>query len=94
VARRPWADVRGHGDPADRWATSWYEPQADDAAIARGIAFALSTPGVAAFCTPGDLGLLPRVLAAAAAHEGMADDERAAAAAAMASEDDIFPIPR
>jgi aryl-alcohol dehydrogenase-like predicted oxidoreductase len=87
VARRPWS-----GD--DRWATSWYEPVDEDEAIARGIAFALSTPGVAAFCTPGDLGLLPRVLAAAAAVPAMSDAERAAAVGAMASEPVIFPIPR
>jgi aryl-alcohol dehydrogenase-like predicted oxidoreductase len=94
VARRPWADVRGDGDPDDRWATSWYEPQADDDAIERGIRFALSTPGVAAFCTPGDLGLLPRVLAVAAAVAPMGDADREAAAEAMAGEDVIFPIPR
>ena len=38
-------------------------------AIARGVAFALSTPGVHCFCTPGDTGLLPEVLAAAAAYQ-------------------------
>jgi aryl-alcohol dehydrogenase-like predicted oxidoreductase len=90
VARRPWADADGGGQ---RWATSWYEPFDDDGAIARGIAFALSTPGVAAFCTPGDLGLLPRVLAAAEAAAPMPDAERAAAVDAMAAEPVIFPIP-
>ena len=52
VARRPW----GEGEPT---ATTWYEPHTEPDAIARGIAFALSTAGVHAFCTPGDLGLLP-----------------------------------
>jgi aryl-alcohol dehydrogenase-like predicted oxidoreductase len=101
VARRPWADRRPlsdliDGDPAtaDRWATSWYEPVADDDALARGISFALSTPGVHAFCTPGDTGLLPRVLDAAERHAPMAANERAEAANAMAHEDVIFPIPR
>ena len=72
VARRPWADGRSladalGGDPAtaSRWADSWYEPQQSDEDIARGVRFALSTPGVHAFCTPGDRALLPRVLQAA-----------------------------
>jgi aryl-alcohol dehydrogenase-like predicted oxidoreductase len=101
IARRPWADRRPlndliEGDPAtsERWATSWYEPQHDDADIARGVAFALSTPGVHAFCTPGDVGLLPRVLDAADNFTPMAANERAEAANAMTSEDVIFPIPR
>ncbi len=101
VARRPWADHRPladavAGDPAtaERWATSWYEPQAGDEGIDRGVHFALSTPGVHAFCTPGDLGLLPRVLASAERYAGMSDDERQAAVDAMAAEELIFPMPR
>ncbi|MGA2931876.1 MAG: aldo/keto reductase, partial [Acidimicrobiales bacterium] len=72
VARRPWADrrpladaVAGSPATADRWADSWYEPAATDDEIDRGVHFALSTPGVHAFCTPGDIALLPRVLASA-----------------------------
>jgi aryl-alcohol dehydrogenase-like predicted oxidoreductase len=87
AARRPWAD-------GDRWAGSWYEPQADDEALDRGIAFALSTPGVHAFCTPGDIGLLPRVLDAADAYRPMSTEERADAVDLMRDEASIFPIPR
>ncbi len=101
TARRPWADrrpltdvVAGRSATADRWATSWYEPQATDADLARGIAFALSMPGVHAFCTPGDAALLPRVLDAADAFSPMPPDEREAAAKEMAGEQVIFPIPR
>ena len=101
TARRPWADrrplsdvVAGNPATADRWATSWYEPQADDAALARGIAFALSTPGVHGFCTPGDVGMLPRVLDAAEAYAPLSDRERDEAISAMADEQVIFPIPR
>jgi hypothetical protein len=100
VARRPWADGRSlaaslDGDPATdaRWATSWYEPATGDD-IGRGVAFALSTPGVHAFCTPGDTGLLPEVLAAAERYRAPSADERDAAVAAMADEPVIFPIPR
>jgi aryl-alcohol dehydrogenase-like predicted oxidoreductase len=101
VARRPWADGRSlaaslEGDPAtqERWADSWYEPVRGEDAIARGVSFALSTPGVHAFCTPGDAGLLPAVLAAAAAYRAPSADERADAVRAMADEPVIFPIPR
>jgi len=85
VARRPWGDT-------DPWATSWYEPVADDAAIARGVRFALSTPGVHAFCTPGDLDLLPRVLDAAEAYEPLDDATREAVVAAAADDEVIFPL--
>lgn len=101
VARRPWADgstmadaVGGSAATADRWAFAWYEPQRSDEDIDRGVHFALSTPGVHAFCTPSDIPLLPRVLASAERFDGMSDEERAGAVAAMAGEDLIFPMPR
>lgn len=90
AARRPWSD--GAGDT--RWADSWYEPQADEGALERGIRFALSTPGVAAFCTPGDARLLPRVLDAADRYRPMSPEERAAAVDAMRDDASIFPLPR
>ena len=84
VARRPWADrrpladaVAGSPATAERWADSWYEPQATDEEIDRGVHFALSTPGVHAFCTPGDIGMLPRVLASAERAAPMGDAGRA-----------------
>ena len=107
VARRPWADGRPLADAvagaaatatatatAERWAGSWYEPAASDEEIARGVHFALSTPGVHAFCTPGDIALLPRVLDAAASYAPMDDEARRAAVDAMAAEELIFPMPR
>jgi aryl-alcohol dehydrogenase-like predicted oxidoreductase len=99
AARRPWGDRRPladavEGDPAtaDRWASSWYEPASTDEDLDRGIHFALSTPGVHAFCTPGDIDLLPRVLAAANRYAGMSVSQRSAAVAAMAEEELIFPM--
>ncbi len=99
VARRPWADRRPMGDAvagspatAARWADSWYEPVANDEEIDRGVHFALSTPGVHAFCTPGDIPLLPRVLASAERYAGMDGAERRAAVEAMAAEELIFPM--
>ena len=59
-----------------------------------GIHFALSTPGVHTFCTPGDIALLPRVLASAERYRPLDDDQRHAAVEAMAAEDLIFPMPR
>jgi aryl-alcohol dehydrogenase-like predicted oxidoreductase len=101
VARRPWADGRPLADAvggspatADRWADSWYEPVASDEEMDRGVHFALSTPGVDAFCTPGDIALLPRVLASAERYRLMGDDERRGAVEAMAAEELIFPMPR
>ena len=101
AAHRPWADrrplsdaVEGSPATADRWADSWYEPAASDDDLDRGIHFALSTPGVHAFCTPGDRGLLPRVLASAERYRPLDEDERRAAVDAMAGDELIFPMPR
>jgi aryl-alcohol dehydrogenase-like predicted oxidoreductase len=85
VARRPWGERRVVND-------TWYEPHRDPAAIASGVRFALSTPGVHAFCTPGDLSILPDVLAAAESFEPMSDDDREAAIEAAADDELIFPI--
>jgi aryl-alcohol dehydrogenase-like predicted oxidoreductase len=98
AAQRPWADGHGLGDPGDgdpataaRWATSWYEPVATDEDLDRGIHFALSTPGVHGFCTPGDIDLLPRVLDSADRFASMSDEARRAAVDSMASAELIFP---
>jgi len=85
VARRPW----GEGEPT---ATTWYEPHTDPDAIARGIAFALSTAGVHAFCTPGDIGLLPTVLDAAERNGALDEPSREATIAAAAEHEVIFPL--
>jgi aryl-alcohol dehydrogenase-like predicted oxidoreductase len=99
VARRRWPDGRPlddavAGDPAtsERWATSWYEPVSTDDDLDRGIHFALSTPGVHGFCTPGDVALLPRVLASAERYSELDESARRAAVEAMATEELIFPM--
>ena len=84
VARQPWSD-----DDRDRFATTWYEPRREPDSIARGVHFALSTPGVHAFCTPGDLALLPLALDAAERDLVMDDDSRIAAMDEMA---DLAPL--
>jgi aryl-alcohol dehydrogenase-like predicted oxidoreductase len=101
VAGRPWADRRPLADTADddpatggRWATSWYEPASTDEEITRGVHFALSTPGVHAFCTPGDIGLLPRVLDATDRYAPLSEVARQSAIDSMASEELIFPMAR
>jgi hypothetical protein len=86
AAARPWGQGARH-------ATTWYEPYIDDDSLARGIGFALSTPGVHAICTPGDLGLLRRVLAALGTAPTMTAAHREAAIDEVASEGLIFPIP-
>jgi aryl-alcohol dehydrogenase-like predicted oxidoreductase len=85
VARRPWGDT----SPT---ANTWYEPWTTDDEIERGVRFALSTPGVHAFCTTGDLGLLPRVLEAADRYRALDRSEREGAMAAMAEEEILFPL--
>ena len=85
IAHRPWADQ-------DPWATTWYEPQRDPDAIRRGVAFTLSTPGVHAFCTAGDLGLLPTVLAAAEAVTPLDRPGREDAMTAASDDPVIFPL--
>lgn len=85
VARRPWGDRPMH-------ATSWYEPQTDPAAVARGVAFALSTPGVHAFATPGDLRVLELALDAAEALAPLDEAGRDRAMAEMADEPLVFPL--
>jgi aryl-alcohol dehydrogenase-like predicted oxidoreductase len=87
AAARPWRDGE------DRSATTWYEPHARPEDVARGVRFALSTPGVTAFCTPGDAQLLPWALEAASAYEPMTEAERAEAMAADTNDALIFPIP-
>jgi aryl-alcohol dehydrogenase-like predicted oxidoreductase len=87
-AARPWTVP-----PEQRHATTWYEPQTTIDAITTGVRFALSTPGVAAFCTPGDLDVLRLALDAATAYEPLDDEVRTAAMEASLVDDVIFPIP-
>jgi predicted aldo/keto reductase-like oxidoreductase len=88
-AARPWTVP-----PEQRHSTTWYEPQTSADAIDRGVSFALSTPGVHAFCTPGDLDVLRLALDAAASFEQPIDDDaRSAAMDESLADDVIFPIP-
>jgi aryl-alcohol dehydrogenase-like predicted oxidoreductase len=84
-AARPWG-----GRP--QTATTWYEPHRTAADLATGIGFALGTPGVAAFCTPGDVDILATALTVAAEVRSMDDADREAAITAALSERSIFPM--
>ena len=86
VAARPW----GGREPT---ATTWYEPYTGGEEVDRGVRFALSTPGVHAFCTPGDTGVLQTAIASASGDTSMDAAERRAAMAAVAGEPSIFPMP-
>jgi aryl-alcohol dehydrogenase-like predicted oxidoreductase len=79
--------------PADSDATTWYEPyrQADD--VERGVRFALSTDGVHAFCTPGDVRVLRLALDAAGRFTPMTDQQKVMAMSLVEHEPSIFPIP-
>jgi aryl-alcohol dehydrogenase-like predicted oxidoreductase len=86
AAARPWAD-RVHTS------STWYEPYTSGADVARGIRFALSTPGVHAVCTPGDLDVLRTAIGAAEAYSPMDASQREQAVASVAHELSIFPMP-
>jgi aryl-alcohol dehydrogenase-like predicted oxidoreductase len=86
AAARPWGE-RPHT------AGTWYEPYTKTQEIERGVRFALSVPGVHAFCSPGDTEVLALALAAAENFVPMDDAERAAASEAVGSEAHIFPMP-
>lgn len=85
AAWRPWGD-------REMTARSWYQPFEDAERVGRGVRFVLSTPGVHAFCTPGDPDLLVTALDAAEAYQPMAEAERERTMAAMADEPVIFPL--
>jgi hypothetical protein len=87
AAARPWSG-------REHTATTWYEPYTAVEEVDRGVRFALSTRGVHAFCTPGDVGVLATALAAAAGDLAMDGAERESAMAAVAGESSIFPMPR
>jgi aryl-alcohol dehydrogenase-like predicted oxidoreductase len=86
LAARPW------GDRVPTAAT-WYEPFTRSDEVAVGVRFALSTPGVHAFCTPGDTVGLTTVLAEADAPAPMGQAERDEAMAAATGEPSIFDAP-
>jgi aryl-alcohol dehydrogenase-like predicted oxidoreductase len=86
LAARPWGD-------RDPTAATWYEPFTRREDVALGIRFALSTPGVHAFCTPGDTAGLAAVLTEAAAPIPMDRAERDQAIVAASGEANIFDAP-
>jgi len=86
AAARPWGS-----EP--HTAGTWYEPYTTADEVGRGVRFALSVPGVHAFCTPGDTDVLALALDAATTFTPMDDDERASASRGVGSEPHIFPMP-
>ena len=87
VAARPWGG-------RDHTASTGSEPYTTVPDVDRGVRFALSTPGVHAFCTPGDPDVAATALAVASEDTTMDLGERAAAVDAVAGESSIFPMPR
>jgi len=86
AAARPW-------NGRDHTSSTWYEPYTAQEEVGRGVRFALSTPGVHAFCTPGDTDVLATALAAASGDTSMDVSERARAMDDVAGESSIFPMP-
>lgn len=84
-AHRPWG-------AQEKTSTTWYEPFTDAASVARGVRFTLGTPGVHAFCTTGDVEVLPLQLAAADEYEPLSPAERDELLTDAADWPTIFPL--
>ena len=84
-AHRPWGD-------REKSSTTWYEPFTDAASVSRGVRFTAGTPGVHAFCTTGDVGVLPLQLTAAAEYEPLSPADRDALLSEAAGWPTIFPL--
>ncbi|MEY4339388.1 MAG: hypothetical protein RLZ14_1238 [Actinomycetota bacterium] len=84
-AHRPW------GDRAPTHAC-WYEPFDDVEHLTRAVRFTLSTPGVHAFTTTGDMRLIPILCAAAQQHEPLDPAQRDTLLAEAANWPTIFPL--
>jgi aryl-alcohol dehydrogenase-like predicted oxidoreductase len=87
VAARPW----GERTPTT---TTWYEAYTSDEELTRGVHFALSVPGVHAFCTPSGVTLAARAIDAAVSFDALDDGQRDRAMATVGAEAHIFPMPR
>ena len=85
VAWRPWGDRRPD-------AMTWYEPHRTDEGIELGVRFALSTPGIHAFCTPSDPETARRAIGAAAHFAPISAAERTAVAEDAGGDELIFPL--
>ena len=84
-AHQPW------GDRTPTHAC-WYEPFTDSERLSRGVRFTLSTPGVHAFATTGDMRLIPLLIEAAKAYTPMTPAERDALLQEAAGWPTIFPL--
>jgi len=84
-AHQPWGD-------REKSSTTWYEPFTDAASLTRGVRFTLGTPGVHAFCTTGDVDVLPLQLNAAAEYEPLSPAARDALLTEAADWPTIFPL--
>lgn len=84
-AHQPWGD-------GEKTSTSWYQPFTDPESVTRGVRFTMGTPGVHAFCTTGDVDVLPLQLAAAAEYEPLSPEDRDALLTEAADWPTIFPL--
>ncbi|HZS35128.1 MAG TPA: aldo/keto reductase [Methylomirabilota bacterium] len=85
IARGPWATAEPNR-------TTWYQPLEEQADIDRAVHWVLAVPGVF-LNTVGDLGLLPRVLDAAARFAGPPTDAEMAALLRSTRMTSLFGLP-
>ncbi len=84
-AHQPWGD-------GEKTSASWYQPFTDPESVTRGVRFTMGTPGVHAFCTTGDVDVLPLQLAAAAEYEPLSPADRDALLTEAVDWPTIFPL--
>ena len=89
-AERPWPDTADLPERRRPYAT-WYDPVDEPDDIAERFGFA-AAQGLTSVLTPGDPTLVPMVLAAARADDGMSDDAQRRLVARL--RDDESPVPR
>jgi aryl-alcohol dehydrogenase-like predicted oxidoreductase len=82
ACRRPWGE-------REKTRTTWYEPLEEEEDLSMALAFAFAVEG-SFVPTAGDLQLLPRLIAAAAAIESAPDDEEMAELAERTGMEPLF----
>ncbi|MFC5381850.1 aldo/keto reductase [Aquipuribacter nitratireducens] len=76
AARRNWPDVPGGAELGDQQFGTWYEPLSDTEQIRAAVSWVLAQHGPTGLASPGDVRLLPAVLAAEADRMPLEDAER------------------
>jgi hypothetical protein len=80
VARRNWPEVASGSELGQQPFGTWYEPLTDDVEIRAAVSWVLAQDGPTGLASPGDVRLLPAVLAAEADRMPLAEAQQVLAA--------------